>query len=483
VSSAEARLAELKGEESRQREGLAQHEKAEAEAREALETERAALAQLEAEREWKARRAQDAAADLARAREAREQAVRASETLRSQVEQERGALASSARRLEDAVRIEIGDDAMQWTTRLALIEQSGREAQARVADSQGLLARARQALDERRSRLAAVDDERRALELGLGELRERESQLSKTIEETQALITPAETQLDASEAELNRLEQTEAEARLHLHSSEHTYTQAQVELARRQEELEGLRRRIEDDFGLVEFEYANEVTGPTPLPISELVQKLPRVEELAPDVEELVTRRRAQMRRMGAVNPEAPQEYREVKERYEFLTEQVSDLSTAETQLRQVIGELDQMMQDAFRKTFEAVAADPGLQQLFGGGTAAAAHRRTTSTTPASRSGASARAARSRWHCSLAASGVSRRWRSSLRCCAWRPRRSACSTKWTRCSTNRTSAASAKCSPNSAATRNSSSSLTTATPCRPRRSSTALAWARTRPAR
>jgi len=372
VAATEARLAQLTGDESRQRDGLAQLELAEAAARDTAEVERAGLAQLEAELQWKARRAQEMEEELTRAQAARGEAARAMDTLRTTIGQEKKQLASSAQRLEDSVRVEIGEDSAHWTTRLALIEQSGREAQARVADSQALLTRAHQALEERRARLRAIEQERQPLEFSLTELREREGQLSKTIEETQAFITPAETQLDASEADLNRLEQTEAEARSHLHSTEHTYTQAHVELARRQEELEGLRRRIEDDFGLVEFEYASEVTGPTPLPISELVEKLPHIEDLPPDVEELVTRRRSQMRRMGAVSPEAPQEYREVKERYEFLTEQVADLAQAETQLRQVIGELDQMMQDSFRKTFDAVAIEfpKTFSQLFGGGSA-----------------------------------------------------------------------------------------------------------------
>ncbi|MCX6026058.1 MAG: chromosome segregation protein SMC [Chloroflexi bacterium] len=372
VAAAEARLAELTAGETAQRGELARLEQAEAAARQAAEAARATLAQLEAEREWKARRSGEANDELERARAAHAEAERAVETLRGQVEHEKSLLTSGALRLEDTVRVDLGEDPAQWSTRLALIEHSGREAQSRVADSQSMLSRARQALAERRARLRAVDEERQTLERSLADLREREGQLSKTIDETQALITPAETQLDANEADLNRLEQTEAEVRSHLHSSEHAYTQAQVDLARRQEELEGLRRRIEDDFGLVEFEYASEVTGPTPLPISELVQKLPHVEELPGEVEDLVTRRRAQMRRMGAVNPEAPQEYREVKERYEFLTEQVADLLQAQTQLRQVIGELDQMMQDSFRKTFDAVAIEfpKTFSQLFGGGSA-----------------------------------------------------------------------------------------------------------------
>ena len=145
-----------------------------------------------------------------------------------------------------------------------------------------------------------------------------------------------------------------------------------MELARRQEELEGLRRRIEDDFGLVEFEYASDVTGPNPLPLADLVERLPHVAEITPEIEDLVNRRRGQLRRMGAINPEAVKEFAEVKERFEFLSAQVQDLQKAEVQLREVIAELDTMMQDAFQKTFAAVAEEfPKIfVRLFGGGSA-----------------------------------------------------------------------------------------------------------------
>jgi chromosome segregation protein len=133
-----------------------------------------------------------------------------------------------------------------------------------------------------------------------------------------------------------------------------------------------LRRRIEDDFGLVEFEYTSDVTGPNPLPLADLVERLPHVAELTPEVEDLVTRRRSQVRRMGAINPEAIREYAEVKERFEFLNAQVQDLQKAEAQLREVIAELDTMMREAFQRTFAAVADEfPKIfVRLFGGGSA-----------------------------------------------------------------------------------------------------------------
>jgi chromosome segregation protein len=129
---------------------------------------------------------------------------------------------------------------------------------------------------------------------------------------------------------------------------------------------------VEDDFGLVAFEYAEDVSGPTPLPLEGMVEQLPRVRLLAPEIEESINRQRAQLRRMGAINPEAQKEYEEVKERFQFLTEQVADLHKAERDVHEVIEELDAIMEREFVRTFDAVAGEfkQIFTRLFGGGSA-----------------------------------------------------------------------------------------------------------------
>jgi chromosome segregation protein len=103
-----------------------------------------------------------------------------------------------------------------------------------------------------------------------------------------------------------------------------------------------------------------------------MVEELPRVTKLSPEMEENLKRQRAQLRRIGPVNPEAQAEYLEVKERFAFLNNQVADLEKAEIDVRKVIGELDELMQREFRKTFDAVAEEfkSIFTRLFGGGSA-----------------------------------------------------------------------------------------------------------------
>lgn len=259
-----------------------------------------------------------------------------------------------------------------WNTLAAVAERALADSRLRLQERTSALERAQGGLASIAQRILETQQALENLEQEKAQQRQEEAQLSEQIEALRALIDPAEAELDAGEIRQVELQNAETAARQALTQAEHNHAQARIAQARRQEALETWRRRIEDDFGLVAFEYAEEVSGPTPLPLEGLVERLPRVERLAPDVEDNVRRQRAQLRRMGPVNPEAQSEYQEVKERYQFMTEQVADLEKAEQDVRQVIADLDALMQAELRRTFDAVAEEFShiFKRLFGGGAA-----------------------------------------------------------------------------------------------------------------
>ena len=192
------------------------------------------------------------------------------------------------------------------------------------------------------------------------------------VESKQAQADPAEKELEGAEREESRLQAVENEAQKNLANTERTLSQAEIELVRRQEALESLRGRIMDDFGLVAFQYAENVEGPVPLPFEGLVEELPVVTEISSELEEQLTQRRARLRRLGLINPEAAKEYDAESERYSFMTTQVHDLHQAEADLRQVIAELDELTRQEFSRTYYAVDKQfrSIFTRLFGGGTA-----------------------------------------------------------------------------------------------------------------
>ena len=292
--------------------------------------------------------------------------------LESQLTQARERLRQANMQFAGLALDEFQSQVAHWNTQSALAEQAltgagarQQEWQARLDRLQRSRSQAQTRLQETAASLATLDSEKELL-------RRSEAELAEKIRAMQVLISPAEVELDGVEQEQAGLQKAESAARQSLSLAEHQHAQARIALARRQEALETLRQRIEDDLGLVAFEYVDQVSGPTPLPLDGMVEQLPRVNQLTSDLEEMIKRQRAQLKRMGAINPDAQAEFQEVKQRFEFMTEQVADLRRAEEDVRQVITELDDLMQRDFRKTFDAVAGEfrQIFTRLFGGGSA-----------------------------------------------------------------------------------------------------------------
>jgi len=198
------------------------------------------------------------------------------------------------------------------------------------------------------------------------------SDTAKQIDSTRELIIPAEKDLEIIEHKLTQQQSIESKERLVSNQAEHNYTQARIAQVRKQEALDTMRRQIEVDFGLVAFEYIEDVSGPNPLPLEGFVEELPIVDEISSETEQALNRQRTRLRRIGPINPEAQTEYQEVDERYKFLTSQMSDLKDAAEDVKRVIQELDEIMEREFCNTFEAVAEEfhQIFSRLFGGGSA-----------------------------------------------------------------------------------------------------------------
>ncbi len=254
----------------------------------------------------------------------------------------------------------------------AAVSDQLRRSQTNVVESyRSGLEQMRGQLQSRLERASVIVQERGSIGLQLDELRQRETTLHDELATFTSQIDPAEAQLRELEIEQNRLEGEERSARNRLSDLELLYNQAMLDMARREEELNHLRARIDEELGLVQLEMAD-LSGPQPLPLKPIVSELPIVESLPDGLEQELQRLKAQIRRLGPINPEAQSEYEETRQRYEFLTQQASDLEQAIEQLNQVILELDQLMETSFRETFQKIAEEfKGMfQKLFAGGSA-----------------------------------------------------------------------------------------------------------------
>ncbi|MBI5290336.1 MAG: chromosome segregation protein SMC [Chloroflexi bacterium] len=261
----------------------------------------------------------------------------------------------------------------EWQTAAAVAGRAAADAQTRLGEMQTALDRATVMVAARRARLHTLETDSQDIVAASAADRGKLEALNAQQTALAALIAPSEKQFSHHETELAAIETAEAELRAELHNAERHHADAQLDFARKKDELESLRRHISDDFGLVALDYAeDDMPSATPLPLEGVVEHLPHVETLPEGVQESLERYRRQLRRMGAINPDALNEFTEVKERHTFLTAQVADLEAAAAQLREIIAELDLLMEREFRKTFDAVAEQfkDTFARLFGGGTA-----------------------------------------------------------------------------------------------------------------
>lgn len=310
--------------------------------------------------------------EVAQANDLQEKIRAAQADVEARSAQAHEALKGVAAQLAELEAAELQEQVSYWTTRAAVAEGALDAARTTLQERRDEIAR----LDSRRvelaERLTELDGDSRDLDLEKDGLRENESALGAQIEAMRVQIEPAEKELALAEEEEARLQESESFAQRGFANAERLLGQTQLEQTRKQEALDNLREKINDDFGLVLFEYAAEISGPVPLPIEGMVEQLPIVTELAPDLEDQLTRHRAQLRRMGAINPDAKVEYETEKERYEFMKTQVDDLHRAQADLKQVVAELDELTKQEFVKTFDAVDKQfrETFVRLFGGGSA-----------------------------------------------------------------------------------------------------------------
>lgn len=134
------------------------------------------------------------------------------------------------------------------------------------------------------------------------------------------------------------------------------------ELFRLQSQKERLHERLEDHVNYMWNEY--ELTFST----AEVLRN--KEWTSLPDIKRMIASLKEEIRKLGNVNVNAIEDYKEVSERYEFMKTQHDDLVTAEGTLLKIIDELDGGMRRQFEEKFREIRAefDKVFKELFGGG-------------------------------------------------------------------------------------------------------------------
>ncbi len=326
------------------------------------------------------------------------------ESRRDASAQER-ALATECRRADDLVadvaRLErtladLRREEAEWVAQLEAHDRKDTEADADTAEADRKLAEAARALEDARTRSAAVEVEVGRLSEQARAARAALKRSTDTIEQLRELRAAKQTQREAisqtiatCDRERVTLEAASADARRKLEECESAHSGWREERQRRLEEsfaiaaeiksISEQRRVTMDSLHEEELRIAR-----LEIRVAQSAQKLAddygmSLEEAlgAPDPGDMdkdtmneIIRLRREIRAMGAVNTGAAEEFRRLSERYEFLETQRADLQAASASLRETVAEIDRSTRAVFMETFEAVSREFGrlFERLFGGG-------------------------------------------------------------------------------------------------------------------
>ena len=228
-------------------------------------------------------------------------------------------------------------------------------------------------------------------EASLETLRSRSGEAAARARELEAAITAANATLEANAAKAEAIERERAEAKDKIAAAEQAIREAnaarlekEAEITRLGQENRALtdeRERMGGEMArLAERRAAAEAErDDTAAKLWEEYQlteneakaqcvEFTTVTELRRQVAEV----RGKIRALGNVNVGAIDEYKEVKERYDFLKAQVGDVERSKAELTRMIAELCQEMEEMFKKSFQEINRNFGriFRELFGGGRA-----------------------------------------------------------------------------------------------------------------
>ncbi len=193
--------------------------------------------------------------------------------------------------------------------------------------------------------------------------------LEKSIQETLQKIEEVKESVNSSSSKIEELKQERA--------------QKSEKLSKQEDEITAKFKVIEDLKGqLVKLDVKKTKIEED---INGIINKMWEEYELTPNNAEqyqkpenvaLTQRRvnnlRTEIRELGSVNVDSIEEYKNLKDRYDFMSEQRLDLENTMSKLRKVISDMTQIMKEQFKEKFKVINKNFGevFAELFGGGKA-----------------------------------------------------------------------------------------------------------------
>ncbi len=318
---------------------------------EQVETVNAAACEREKETVLLQTRAAQCRESIAKAQQRMDDAARRQQQCNEDID----ALAGGRRELleqRESLNEVIADCKLQAATCIAEIDAIKRaleELAVRRTDAEGYRARLLEQIEEKREAAARMGEEATALEENAAKLREQ----AKGSEDEITRLMNERTALELNRTQLRNRSREKTEER-------ELISREVVRLEEKQEAASHQAIDVESKL-LEEYELTRAAAADIAAPAEDPAAASRRLQEL-----------KNKIRHLGAVNPDAIEEFKEVSERYAFLSAQVNDVEVSKKELLALITELTGQMQTMFIDRFHQINQHFGtvFTELFDGGKA-----------------------------------------------------------------------------------------------------------------
>jgi chromosome segregation protein len=249
----------------------------------------------------------------------------------------------------------------------------------------------RRSLENLRVNLARLQTQKTGIEQEIERLaREKTEQESLQrdvgvqIEQTRVRVKETQSRMAAAEEERQKIEEQEATAREALVGLEGEISSRNKQLSSKEEELKQKNaaagkaqseiEKMQIEVTEIRTEIKDLHAGFTERFSRDLAEYETRIPELQPnrDLRPRLAELREEMRKLGQVNLMAPEEFAEVKDRFDFLTGQLGDLTRGREDLKKVTTEIKTESTELFLDTYNKIKKNfhTVFRRLFGGGRA-----------------------------------------------------------------------------------------------------------------
>jgi len=279
------------------------------------------------------------------------------------------------------------DELGKARTALAVKRQEAKSLRQQLLGQQTQVQDLKLQVEQHISRMKDVGERHQAMQQSVISLRSELEQAQKRTQVLVGALRVAEERASGIDRQITTQEQEILQLRHTMAELEVSYRRCLLESQKARDAVEAMLEQLYEEMGITDprelVRYATDAYDGTK--VAEMRGEneqafSPDGTELLSEEEETQLRKmrrrvdnlRSRLKAIGGSDPDAPQQYEEMRTRYEFLCTQIADMDQAVIQLHTIISHLDVTMARQFEKTFQAVNARfrEHFITLFNGGNA-----------------------------------------------------------------------------------------------------------------